>query len=273
MNTPLAQDLYQTVLQTSEGRVKTSKSKMESQLNATLSAYKTSQSKGEAAVKKYVEYENDYKSELSAQYYIKNYLSILLQSVKDFGEVNRFDSEWNSVYERINSDLKSATREKISLERKIMEICLVGGTASTGQMNDLSRLSDEIQFISGCKVFHEILWDLAFNYNSQIPKHCVGDTISSSDVGGTSYSSCTVIQIVTKDELPTACPEVTLDSVLSTLPEEYKNPNPDFTMFYILQEPITYSDPVEDPETGVVTPGTANPAVYHIAWDEMLYGK
>ena len=110
-----------------------------------------------------------------------------------------------------------------------MEICLVGGTASTEQMDDLSRLSDEIQFISGCKVFHEILWDLAFNYNSQIPKHCVGDIISSSDVGGTSYSSCTVIQIVTMDELPIACPEVTLDSVLSTLPEEYKNPNPDTT--------------------------------------------
>ena len=273
MNTPLAQDLYQTILQTSERRVKTSKSKMESQLNTTLSVYKISQSKGEAAVEKYVEYENDYKSELSAQYYIKNYLSILLQSVKDFGEVNRFNSEWNSVYGLINSDLKSATREKISLERKIMEICLVGGTASIGQMNDLSRLSDEIQFISGCKVFHEILWDLAFNYNSQVPKHGVGDIISSSDVGGTSYSSCTVIQLVTMGELSTACPEVTLDSVLETLPEEYKNPNPDFTIFYILQEPITYSEPVEDPETGVVTPGTENPAVYHIAWDEMLYGK
>lgn len=273
MYTEASQIEYQTLLINANTIVQNAKRKAESQLNTVLSEYKRSTQRGEAAVNVYNEYEKDYDAASAMEYYLKNYLILLLTSYKDFGKVDRFNSEWHQVYARIKSDLSAVTREKISLERNIQDMCIKGHTPSTGQMNTLSDLDDEVNRISACKTFHEKLFDLAFNYNSQVPRLNVGDIVPTIDVGGNSYIAMSkVTAIVTKDKLSTACPTVTLDSVLSTLPDEYNNPNPDFTMFYVVVEPTTYGEPTTDPNTGETIPGPPNPSVYHIMWDEMLYG-
>lgn len=272
MYSKVDQEQYILLLATANSMVQEAKQKAENQLNAAKSAYKKSNSQGEAAVNKYVEYEKDYDATSAMQYYISHYLETLLRTYTTTGIIDRFNSEWHNVYQTIKTNLLSITRSKNALDKQIQDIILKGGTPSSSKMDELSDLDDEMHMIDACKLFHELLFDLAFNYNSQITRHSIGSMITATDVGGNQYVSCIVESIVQKSGLKIACPSVPLEDVLKTLPEDYRNPNPDFTLFYVIMEPITYSEPTTDPDTGEEIPGEPNPPVYHIVWDEMLYG-
>lgn len=229
-------------------------------------AFEKSESAGKSKIVEYNKMNDEWIAAKAAAHYHSNYANILMNSVKSFGTIDRFNSEWHTVYAKIKSDLETEIKTKVQLERKMANSALSGEKISSTDVERLSEATDNVTKLQCCKTLHEILYETALNHNSQVTKHRVGESLTCADRSGTSYTNVTILSIVTYEQAKSVDD---VDSIASTMPEPYNTFDKDLTLFYICEEP--YTPPPADDEDGETSEPEPPPTpTQYVLWDKII---
>ena len=273
MMTSQSSQQYEQMTQTLTQYVRQCYDKLESLGIAVGSAFKQSDSAGKSKMNEYNEAMDQWLAAKAALYYHENYTKILQTKVLIYGMVDRLNSEWHDVYKKIKQDLSDKTREKIAAEKRVFNQVINGGSVSNSDVEKLNEYDEMVRCIKCCKVFHEKLYNVAFNYNSQVTKHHIGEILNTTDKAGNSYLGAEIKSIVGYDVAASTAAETPLDSLLSSMPPPYNELDTKFTRFYVAEylEPQEAPPPVEN-EDGTMSQEPPPPPISHVyvLWDKIL---
>lgn len=273
MNTSISTQQYEQVKQTLTQYVRQCYDKLESLGIAVGKAFKSSDSAGKAKMTEYNETFDQWLAAKASLYYHENYTNVLQSKSLIYGNVDRFNSEWHEVYEKIKQDLSEKLRIKISAEKRVANQALSGGNVSSSDIDTLNEYDEKVRCIKCCKVFHEKLYDVAFNYNSQVTKHHIGEILNVTDRAGNSYLGAEIKQIVGYDVAIGIAAETPLESLLQSMPEPYNTVDQKFTRFYVA-EILEQQDapPPTQNEDGTMSQEPPPPPIVHthVLWDKIL---
>jgi hypothetical protein len=231
-------------------------------------AFEKSESAGKSKIAEYNKMNDEWIAAKAAVHYHSNYANILMNSVKSFGTIDRFNSEWHTVYAKIKSDLETEIKTKVQLGRKMVNSALSGEKISSSDVERLSEATDNVTKLQCCKTLHEILYETALNHNSQVPKHNVGESLTCTDRAGTSYPKVTILAIVTYEQAKSVGD---VDSIASTMPEPYNTFDKDFTLFYICEEPYIPPPATEGNGESSDSEQQSPPApMRYVLWDKII---
>lgn len=273
MNTTEATQQYEQIKQTLIQYERQCYNRLEDLGIAVGGAFKKSDSAGKSKMQEYNDAMDLWLASKAAVYYHENYTKILQSKVLLYGDVDRLKSEWYDVYDKINKDLSEKKRVKIAAEKRVFNQVTNGGQVSGSDISELNEYDEMVRCIKCCKIFHEKLFDVAFNYNSQVTKHHIGEILNCSDQAGNSYLGAEIIQIVGYDAAIAVAAETPVLDLLASMPEPYNTVDQKFTRFYVAQilEPQEAPPPTEN-EDGTMSQEPPPPPIVHthVLWDKII---